>query len=76
MLKAIIETIIEKKEPTVSIVISQIKDFYLRRKMNGLQPDYDVDARIAEIESSSGYDIFAVKKASHSRLLMKKVICF
>lgn len=72
LLKAIIETLLERKEATVSIVISRIKDFYLHRKMNGLEPDYDVDIRIAEIQSSSDYDIFAVIKNQAFKALNEK----
>lgn len=76
LLKAIIQTILENKEPTVSIVISRIKDFYLHRKMNGLQPDYDVDTRIAEIESSSDYDVFAVIKSQPFKVINEKGYLF
>ena len=76
LLKFITESLIAKKEAAVSLVISQIKDFYLGRKMNGLQPDYDVDRRIADIESSSDYDIFAVIKSQPFKVINEKGYLF
>lgn len=76
LLEAIIETHLEGKEATVSIVISRIRDFYLHRKKSGLQPDYDIDPRIAEIESSSDYDIFAVIKSQPFKVINEKGYLF
>lgn len=76
LLESIIETLLEGKEATVAIIISRIKDFYLHRKMNGLQPDYDADTRIAEIESSSDYDVFAVIKSQPFKVINEKGYLF
>ena len=72
LLKYIIECIIEGTEASVFNVISRIKEFYVERAQRGLSPDYDVDSRIAQIDTSSDYDIFAVIKSQPFKVINEK----
>ena len=76
LLKYIIEAIIDESEATVTRVIPAIKQYYLDRKNKGLQPDYDVDTRISEIENSSEYDVFAVIKSQPFKVINEKGYLF
>lgn len=76
LLKCIINTYLEKGESTVSDVIAAVKDFYMKRLENGLCPDYDVDARIAQINQSSEYEVFAVIKSQPFRVINDKGYLF
>ena len=76
LLKCIINIFLEKGEATVSDVISAVKDFYLKRLEKGLCPDYDVDVRIAQINKSSEYDIFAVIKSQPFKVINDKGYLF
>jgi len=76
LLKCIINTYLEKGEATVSDVISAVKEFYLKRLEKGLCTDYDVDSRIAQINKSSEYDIFAVIKSQPFKVINDKGYLF
>ncbi len=76
LLKYIIETILDGSEATVSKVISAIMNYYVNRKNLGLEPDYDVDTRISEIENSSEYDVFAVIKSQPFKVINEKGYLF
>ena len=76
LLKYVIEDSLTENEALVSSVIAKIKAFYLRRKKQGLQPDYDVDKRISNIESSSDYDVFAVIKSQPYKVINEKGYLF
>lgn len=76
LLKYVIEAILDESEATVIRVIPAIKQYYLDRKSKGLQPDYDVDARISEIENSSDYDVFAVIKSQPFKVINEKGYLF
>lgn len=76
LLKYVIEEQLEHDLAIVSSVISRIKSFYLRRKSKGLPPDYDVDNRIAQIENSSDYDVFAVIKSQPYKVINDKGFLF
>ena len=72
LLKYVIEAILDESEATVARVIPAIKQYYIERKSKGLQPDYDVDTRISEIENSSEYDVFAVIKSQPFKVINEK----
>ena len=76
LLKYIIEAILADSEATVARVIPAIKEYYIDRKTKGLQPDYDVDTRISEIENSSDYDVFAVIKSQPFKVINEKGYLF
>lgn len=76
LLKYVIEAILDEGEATVARVIPAIKQYYIERKNKGLQPDYDVDARISEIENSSDYDVFAVIKSQPFKVINEKGYLF
>lgn len=76
LLKYVIEEQVANDTAVVSSVISRIKDFYLKRKSQGLPSDYDVDNRIAQIENSSDYDVFAVIKSQPYKVINDKGYLF
>lgn len=76
LLKYVIEEYLEHNEAVVSAVISKIKAYYLNRKSRGLPSDYDVDNRIARIEDSSDYDVFAVIKSQPYKVINEKGYLF
>lgn len=76
LLKYIIEAVLDENEASVARVIPSIKEFYLERKNKGLQPDYEVDTRISEIENSSDYDVFAVIKSQPFKVINEKGYLF
>ena len=76
LLKYVIEAILDENEATVARVIPAIKEYYIDRKNKGLQPDYDVDTRISEIENSSDYDVFAVIKSQPFKVINEKGYLF
>lgn len=76
LLKSIIEHIINHSNPVISSVITDIRDYYTSRIKRGLQADYDVDIRIANIESASDYDIFAVIKSQPYKVINEKGYLF
>ena len=76
LLKYVIEAILDESEATVARVIPAIKQYYIERKSKGLQPDYDVDTRISEIENSSEYDVFAVIKSQPFKVINEKGYLF
>ena len=76
LFKYIIEAILDKSDATVARVIPGIKQYYLDRKNKGLPTDYDVDARILDIESSSEYDVFAVIKSQPFKVINEKGYLF
>lgn len=76
LLKYVIEEYLEHNAAVVSAVISKIKAYYLNRKSRGLPSDYDVDNRIAQIEDSSDYDVFAVIKSQPYKVINEKGYLF
>lgn len=76
LLKYIIEAILDESDATVARVIPSIKEYYIDRKRKGLQPDYDVDTRISEVENSSDYDVFAVIKSQPFKVINEKGYLF
>lgn len=76
LLKYVIEEHLEHNIAVVSCVISKIKAYYLNRKSRGLPSDYDVDNRIAQIEDSSDYDVFAVIKSQPYKVINEKGYLF
>ena len=76
LFKYIIEAILDKSDATVARVIPGIKQYYLDRKNKGLPTDYDVDARILDIENSSEYDVFAVIKSQPFKVINEKGYLF
>ena len=72
----IIRNFNEKKEALVSIVISDVREFYLDRYNRGLLPDIDVDSRIANIHESKDYDVFAVMKSQPYNVINQKGFLF
>lgn len=76
LLKCVIEVMLDDGEASVERVIPAIKEYYLNRKNKGLQPDYDVDSRISEIENSSDYDVFAVIKSQPFKVINEKGYLF
>ena len=76
LLRFIIEAIINGSDATVARIISAIKQYYTDRKSRGLQPDYEVDTRISEIENSSDYDVFAVIKSQPYKVINEKGYLF
>ena len=76
LLKYIIEELLSNKEAIISNVISNIRLFYINRKNNGLEPDYNVDIRISNIETSTDYDIFSVFKSLPYKVINEKGYLF
>ena len=76
LLKYVVEEYLEHGEAVVSAVISNIKAYYLNRISRGLPSDYDVDNRIAQIEDSSDYDVFAVIKTQPYKVINEKGFLF
>ena len=65
LFRNIFECLQDGEELSVDKIMYRIKEFYLNRVHNGLEPDYDVDARIKNItENTTLYDIWAVFKAN------------
>lgn len=76
LLKCIIEEILNSGEAFVSDTIASVKKYYIGRIEKGLVPDYDVDRRIANIKTSSDYDVFAVMKSQPFSVINKKGFLF
>lgn len=76
LLKFIIKALLEVNEAPVSYVIENVKKFYFERYSQGLKPDFDVDVRIAQIENSSDYDVFAVIKSQPFKVINEKGYLF
>ena len=72
----IIKNFNENREALVSQVISDVRKFYLGRANQGLLTDIDVDPRIANIQESTDYDVFAVMKSQPYNVINKKGFLF
>ncbi len=76
LLRCIIKNFNEKREALVSDVVSDVKNFYLDRVQRGLCADVEVDARIANIQNSTDYDVFAVMKSQPYNVINQKGFLF
>ena len=76
LLKYIIESLDQRNEALVSVVISKIRNYYLERFRQGLLTDIDVDERIKNIQNSTDYDVFAVIKSQPFHVINSKGFLF
>lgn len=76
LLKYILEEYLSTGQARVTVVIQNIKQFYITRHEEGLLTDLDADDRIKNIQNSSDHDVFAVMKAQPFKVINEKGFLF